>query len=228
MNATLIHNPAISYFHMVLTQTFFGRSENTDTITKEELFIMFSVFQSRPINSTTFLFANLDKISQSTQGPILVGEIATSITFVVGLQNQVAHLVPVRSHNLIDINHFLNKALIRVRGPNEYQLLINNDIVHHFTLPNHELTRIHNCENWLYPWEGQGETLELPQTPLVSDYHLDHPFDISYSSSSACPPNPHGHNVEYEFDSLRQEVFALHQTLHDQFNRMTKQMDHLL
>lgn len=44
MNSTIIHNPTIRYFHMVLTQTFFEKSEATNTISKEELFIVFSVF----------------------------------------------------------------------------------------------------------------------------------------------------------------------------------------
>lgn len=67
MNSTLIHNPTIRYFHMGLAQIFFGKSENTDAVSKEELYIMFSVFQSRPVSSATFLLVNLDAITNSTK-----------------------------------------------------------------------------------------------------------------------------------------------------------------
>lgn len=49
----------------------------------------------------------------------------------------------------------------------------------------------------------------------------------SSSSSSAAPLSPHGHNVDYELNTLRREVTSLCQALQDQIERMTEQMNHL-
>lgn len=87
MNATIIHNLTIRYFQMVLEQTFFGKSENTDTVSKEELFIMFNVFQSCLIHYATFLLASLNTIANSTRGYIHVGGIVTTIALNIGHRN---------------------------------------------------------------------------------------------------------------------------------------------
>lgn len=72
---------------MVLAQIFFGKSDNIDTISKEELFIMLYIFQSLPVYYVAFLLANLDLIAKSTRGNIFFGGIVTSIALVVGLRN---------------------------------------------------------------------------------------------------------------------------------------------
>ena len=63
MNATIIPNPSIRYFKMVLAQTFFRMSEATDTVSKEEPFIMFSVFQSCPFHYAPFMLTNMSTIT---------------------------------------------------------------------------------------------------------------------------------------------------------------------
>lgn len=105
---------------MVLAQTFFRKSENTDTVSKEELFILFRVFQSRPIHSATFLLASMNIIANSTRGYIHVGGIVTFIALTIGLPNKVTHLTPLREFTLVDINHCLNRKFIRVKRPNEF------------------------------------------------------------------------------------------------------------
>ena len=53
MLSTDIHNPAIRYFHMILAHTLFGKPERVNYVSREELFIMFYVFQSRQVNAVT-------------------------------------------------------------------------------------------------------------------------------------------------------------------------------
>lgn len=86
LNASLIHNPAITYFQMVLAHTFFGKSDNNDIVSKEELFIMLCVFKFGPVHYDAFLLVNLDTIAKSTRGIIFFSGIVTSIALVVGLQ----------------------------------------------------------------------------------------------------------------------------------------------
>ena len=63
MHPHLIHNHAIRYFHMVAAQTFFGKAKNIGPISKEEVFLMFSIFQSRSVYFVSFLMADLDKVA---------------------------------------------------------------------------------------------------------------------------------------------------------------------
>lgn len=109
---------------MVLEKTFFGKSENTVIVSKEELFIMFSVFQSRPIHYASFLLASLNTIANSARGCIHVGGIVTSIVLAIGLHNQVTHLNPLRELILIDVNHCLSRQFVRVRRPNKFELMM--------------------------------------------------------------------------------------------------------
>lgn len=83
MNSTLIQNPTIRYFHMVLAQTFYGKSGSIDKVSKEELFIMFSIFQYRPVNFAASLLANPDVIANSKRGDIFVSGIVTSIALAI-------------------------------------------------------------------------------------------------------------------------------------------------
>lgn len=201
MNYTIIHNPTIRYFQMVLAQTFFGRCENMELVSKEDLFIIFSVFQSRPINSAAFLLSSLDKIANSTRGYILVGGKITHIALALGLNNQIENLVLIHGHNLIDIEHCLNKSLVRREGSNEFKILIGREVVYHIVIPDPKRMSVHNHENWLYRLEDHGETPTPTETPPSPEYHPTPPLDISSSSYSAGPPN--GCSVDYELNNLR-------------------------
>lgn len=98
----------------------------------------------------TFLLANLDTTTKSTRGDIFAGGVVISIALDLGLYNQVAHLVTLEGHTLLDIDHFLNRQLVRVRRSNEFYLLINNKVFHYFVLPNPKQTCVHNRDNRLY------------------------------------------------------------------------------
>jgi hypothetical protein len=71
--STQIHNPAISYFHMILAHTIFGKPVNDTGATKEELFILFCVSQGRPVNLATFMLANFVKVVENTNRRICIG-----------------------------------------------------------------------------------------------------------------------------------------------------------
>lgn len=116
---------------------------------------------------------------------------------------------------------------MRVRRPNEFELLIHNEVIHYFFLSNREHTSTHNRENWLYILEGKGEEPEPPQTPPESEYHPTPTSDISFSSSFVGLPIQQGNNVDYELNTLKGEVTTLCHTLQDQTDIMVEQMDHL-
>lgn len=51
------------------------------------------------------------------------------------------------------LNFFFNRGIIANLGPTKFEQLIDNQVVHNFTLPNHEKTNVHNRNNWLYELE---------------------------------------------------------------------------
>lgn len=134
---------------MVLAQTFFGRSEHNEPISADELLFLFCITQSCSVEYGTFLIANLEGIALSTEGPIHVGRTFTHIAYALGLLNQLSHLVPYCNFTLIDTDHCLDHDLVwrAYFKINEYKIIINNEVIHHFTLPNLERTSIHNMEN---------------------------------------------------------------------------------
>lgn len=74
---------------MILAQTFFGRSEGSEPISAEELMFLCRAAESKLVEYGTFLIANLDGISRSTECPIHVGGTVTHIAYVLNLQNQL-------------------------------------------------------------------------------------------------------------------------------------------
>lgn len=94
MNVNLIHNPIIWYFQMVTAQTFYGKAHNIGPVSREELYFIFSIFHSRPFNSTVFLLPGLYRVANEKVYNIYLGETVTHIAIALGLRNQMAHLTP--------------------------------------------------------------------------------------------------------------------------------------
>lgn len=103
MNPSIIHNPTIRYFQMVIAQTFFGKAENIGLLSKEKVFIIFSIFQSCSVHSDAFLIENLAKVTAQVVENIYVGGMVTHIAIALGLRDQVTHLEPFCGYNLINI-----------------------------------------------------------------------------------------------------------------------------
>lgn len=153
-NSTQIHNPAIRYFHMILAYTLFWKLDSSTIVSRIELFIMFFVCQSRIVNVVTFMIANLSRISRATHGPILIGGQVTMIVVALALRTTLSRLTSIGGIQPMNITFYFNNRLIRNLEPSEFQLLINNEVVQQFTLPNIEQTSVHDCNNWLYNLEG--------------------------------------------------------------------------
>lgn len=79
---------------MVTAQTFYGKAQNIGLVSQEELNFIFSIFQSRTINSVAFLLAGLDRLANEKVENIYVGGTVTHIDIALGLRNQVDHLTP--------------------------------------------------------------------------------------------------------------------------------------
>lgn len=101
-----IHNHAIRYFHMILAYTLFGKPESSTSVSRDELFILFCIFQSRPVNVATFMLANLYKIAHTTHGPILIGGQVTMIAATLALRTTLSLLTPIGGIKLMDITFF--------------------------------------------------------------------------------------------------------------------------
>lgn len=197
---------------MILAQTFFGRSEGSKPISAEELFFLCRVVESELVEFWTFLIANLEGVDRSTKGPIHVGGTVPLISYALNLKNQLSHLVPYCGFTLIDIEYCLDHGLVRrvYFRINEYKLLFNNEVVHHFTLPNQKRTSIYNNEKWKYNLEGQVETPNRPTTlPLLNTIHhlsqigpLRFPPQDQHRGATLTMTQCHAHEIV----SLREEV----------------------
>lgn len=97
---------------MILAQNFFGRSEGSEPISAEELLFL-CVAELEPIESGTFLIANLDGVVRYTKGPIHVGGTVTQITYTLKIQNQLSHLVQYCGFTLLDIGYCLDHGMVQ-------------------------------------------------------------------------------------------------------------------
>lgn len=160
-----IHNPVIRYFHKILAHTLFSKEENIISVSRDDVFIMYYASQGRPVNAATFMLVNLDRITQDIQGTILIRGLVIMIVDAIVLRypfNRIHSFGVIRPMHL---NFLFNRSIISNLGPTKFELLINNQVVLKFTLPNHEKTNVHNRDNWLYNLEGQSESPTPPGSP---------------------------------------------------------------
>lgn len=129
-NSSQIHNPTIRYFQKILSKI--GKSDNTYIISKKELFIIFCVFQSRPVHSTTFLLFHLNKMDKQRTWNIYFCGLITSITLSVSLWYPFARLVSLGGITSLDIDLCITQ--VRIHQPNQLYLMIINEVVKHIIL----------------------------------------------------------------------------------------------
>lgn len=108
-----IHYPTIRYFHKIFAHTLLGKEANITSVSKDELFIMYSASQSRPVNVVTFMFANMDEISKATHGPIIIRGLVTMIANEIGLRYQLNMSEPLGRIRPIHIRFGFNCGFIR-------------------------------------------------------------------------------------------------------------------
>lgn len=80
------------------------------------------------------MMAGLAKVTTQVVENIYVGGRVIQIAINLGLRNRVAHLEPFCGYNLINIEHGINKGLVRQEGPDTYNILVLRDPVHQFTI----------------------------------------------------------------------------------------------
>ncbi|PNX95489.1 hypothetical protein L195_g018682 [Trifolium pratense] len=222
-NSTEIHNLALRYFHMIIARTFFGKSVNNTTVSKAERCVMFCVYQSLTINAATFLLANFVKIIEDPTHHISIGDFVTFLARAIGLHTPLSQIVLSGGIQPKDITFCFNNHLIGNHGPNEFQLLINFEPVHQFTLPNSDRTSVHNKRNWLYDLEGQDET--DPDTPSLYHYTPGPASPTPPATSTTIPPSQVDHGATIA--NLQAELVTLRTDFHSFMDLAIAQLDHL-
>lgn len=125
-----------------------------------------------------------------------------------------------------------NQGLIRNLGPYKFDLLIDNEVVHHFTLPNNERTSVHNRNNGLYDLEGKIESPTPPDTPQAYE-NLPAPLSDVASLASVVhdvPPVTYTSAIDAlrtEVVSLRGEFTTLRVDFHGFMDVTNEQFDHI-
>ena len=97
---------------MILAFTLFGKPQNDTSVSKEELFIMFCVFQSRRVVGASFMLARLQSIAQATHGPTCVDGLVTMITNALFLREPLSRLTPVDDFISLDMSLCFNVGMI--------------------------------------------------------------------------------------------------------------------
>ena len=160
---------------MILAFTLFGKPQNDTLVSKEELFIMFCVFQYRPVVGASFMIARLLSIAQAPHGPICVGGLVTMIAKALFSREPLSCLTPAGNYTPLDLTLCFNVGMIRCLEPNQFQLLIHHEPVYHFTLPDIARSSVHDRKNWIYDLEGiaENDMEEEESDPLTPPHYYD-------------------------------------------------------
>lgn len=154
------------------------------------------------------------------------------IVAALALRTALSCLTPIGGIRPMNITLCFNNILIGNLRPREFQLLISNEVVHQFTLPNIERTSVHDCNNWLFSLEGQGESHSPPRTSLVYECHSLPLSDTPTLVSTARATSLNNHNlaldtIRTEVATMRVDVTTIRQDLYGFMDIANKQFDHL-
>ncbi|KAI5409659.1 hypothetical protein KIW84_055195 [Lathyrus oleraceus] len=96
----------------------------------------------------------------------------TPMGYFLGLSRKLLHLRTYCGYTTMDIDFCLTRGLMRKASfhPSQFQLLVDSEAIHYFTLPDPMMTSMHDPANWSYALEGQGETIEEPRSPPIAEY----------------------------------------------------------
>ena len=202
------------------------------------------------------MLANLDHLIQDERAPIRIGGLITMIGNAIGLRQSILDLSPFCGITTMSIPFLFNTLFIANLGSDEFELIINNQVLCLFTLPDPR-TNVHNRSNWLYnlnetPSPARStesiQDYEIcddqipyvesdPQTPS-GYYDIDPPPQPIPTEESAIPDLRHhmpGANYNTtiqalmsEQDTLREELANMGQEFLGYMNSMTNQFHELL
>lgn len=200
---------------MILVHNFIGKSDIDTDVSAEEILFLFCITQSYPVASGDFLIDNLNLTAKSSEGLIHMGGIVTHIAFSLGLDRKLVHLNYYCGYTLMDVTFCLDRGLMRINSfnPNQHKLLINHETVNYFTLPYPTKTNVHDIANWTYALEGQDETLDVPRSPPIPEYHPLPPSNRTTLLSNNF--DLHIHDIHIVLIKLRREVAILRQEVID-------------
>ncbi|XP_058784007.1 uncharacterized protein LOC131658764 [Vicia villosa] len=88
----------------------------------------------------------------------------------------------------MDIQFCFNRGIIGNLGPDQFELLIDNQVLDHFTLPNPR-TSVHNPANWLY----FGQIIDRESSPKTPQAYEHFDDDMHVAESKSEPDTPPGY-----------------------------------
>lgn len=183
---------AIRYFQKVLAQTIFGRGDSSGNVNPKKLYFLDVVFRPRRAHYAEFIFAKMQEIVMVSTSLIAIKGLITSLAITMGLENEVATLEPIRVSWPLDIDSCLAQKLIKVKGQNEYFLMIRNQEARSVVFPNMDHINVLDEENWLFYLDAPEVTDGLP-TQFV------HVTDGLPTSSVRVTDTPEGANTDEEY-----------------------------
>lgn len=188
MDNNEIHNPAIRYFHRILAHTLFGKEQNQNAVSKDELSLLYCMNLGRPVNAVPLLMKTFTRISEDPNVPVSVGGLVTMIAHALGPRYQLNNCAPFGSIRPMNIDFCFNNRIIGNLGPAPYDYLIRDEVVTLFTLPNHARISVHNRENWLYELNPPDHP-STPETP--QSYFVANNFMSENETDPETPPGYH-------------------------------------
>ena len=147
---------------------------------------MYCASQNRPVNGAAYMLANMERIIETPNAPILLGGLVTMLYNTIGLRRPMLGSAPLYGIKPMDIAFCFNTSMIGNLGPDSFDLLVNHQIVHHFKLPDPR-TSVHNRDNWLFDLHYPASPPSSPST--VDIYEV--PNNANAEEDPATPPGYH-------------------------------------
>jgi hypothetical protein len=151
------------------------------------------------------MLANLDHLIQDERAPIRIGGLITMIGNAIGLRQPMLDLNPFCGITTMSIPFLFNTMFIANIGSDEFELVIDNQVLCLFTLPDPR-TSVHNQRNWLY---NLNETpTPAGSTESIQDYEICDDYEHYIDHTSLAESDPQTPSGYHDIDPPPQPVLT--------------------
>ena len=165
--ASQIHNPALRYFHRVLANTIFGRTNN-HKVNQNELFIIFCALNGQAVNVAPFMLSHIHTcVNAAGTNPFVFGGIITSLAYALGLSAELLSLLQyMMPATLLDVIYCRDSHIISPRHDGRFTLVINRRPIPDFVLPCPNRIDVRVRANWRYALDAPAA--QQPDNPAAN------------------------------------------------------------
>ena len=181
------------YFHRVLANTIFGRTNN-HKVNQIEVFFLLCALNGFQINAAPLMLSHFHScVNSAGKNSFCFGGIITSLAYALGLADELLTLAPfMMPAQTLDVMYCRDSHLISPRLDGRYTLVINKNLIPNIILPCPNQINVQNFQNWRFDLNAPVNEGNAQEAVDEMENEMDHGNQQpEFPQPAAQPDNAH-------------------------------------